>query len=281
MPALCSSLAAVISPMMSVTRRTAPTMSSMVLPATSTWRAPSFTCRTEPLIRSPISLAADDERCARLRTSAATTLKPRPCSPARAASTAAFSARMLVWNAIPSMTPMISATRAEDWVMPSIVSTTLRTTRPPSVATSDAFAASWLACRAFSAFWRTVDVNCSIDAAVCSSDAACCSVRRDRSVLPLEISRAAVSIEPAACWMPRTSVPSWPKARSSAPSIRPISSWLRTSMVCASWPCSSASAASSACRAGRVTERVMPIPSSAAMIAARAAMPIRRLRVKA
>ena len=56
-----------------------------------------------------ISLAASALRCARLRTSAATTAKPRPCSPARAASTAAFSARMLVWNAMPSMTPMMSA----------------------------------------------------------------------------------------------------------------------------------------------------------------------------
>lgn len=35
-------------------------------------------------------------RCARLRTSVATTAKPRPCVPARAASTAAFSARILV-----------------------------------------------------------------------------------------------------------------------------------------------------------------------------------------
>ena len=58
-----------------------------------------------------ISLAAVALRCARLRTSLATTAKPRPSSPARAASTAAFSARMFVWNAIESMTPMISRMR--------------------------------------------------------------------------------------------------------------------------------------------------------------------------
>lgn len=46
-----------------------------------------------------ISFEADDERCASERTSLATTANPRPCSPARAASTAALSARMLVWNA--------------------------------------------------------------------------------------------------------------------------------------------------------------------------------------
>ena len=51
---------------------------------------------------------AEALRCARLRTSLATTAKPRPCSPARAASTAALSARILVWKAMPSMTAMMS-----------------------------------------------------------------------------------------------------------------------------------------------------------------------------
>ena len=44
------------------------------------------------LARSLISLAASWLRSASLRTSAATTAKPLPCSPARAASMAAFSA---------------------------------------------------------------------------------------------------------------------------------------------------------------------------------------------
>jgi hypothetical protein len=44
-----------------------------------------------------------------LRTSSATTAKPAPASPARAASTAALRARMLVWKAISSMTLMILA----------------------------------------------------------------------------------------------------------------------------------------------------------------------------
>jgi hypothetical protein len=41
-----------------------------------------------------------------------------------------------------------------------------------------------VAWRALSAFWRTVPVSCSMLEAVSSSDAACCSVRCDRSLLP-------------------------------------------------------------------------------------------------
>ena len=44
------------------------------------------------------------------------------------------------------------------------------------------------------AFCVTVDVNCSIDAAVCSSALACDSVRADKSMLPDAISLDAVAI---------------------------------------------------------------------------------------
>src|SRR5882762_7344620 len=87
-------------------------------------------------IRFLISRAASALRCARARTSPATTANPRPCSPARAASTAALSARMLVWNAIESMTPMMWLILVElDSICP-IVSTTWPITWPPLVATS-------------------------------------------------------------------------------------------------------------------------------------------------
>jgi hypothetical protein len=95
-PAACSCEARVISPMVSATRRAAAMISSRVRPEVSTSREPSCTLVTESRISDLISLAAEADRCARLRTSAATTAKPRPCSPARAASTAALSARRLV-----------------------------------------------------------------------------------------------------------------------------------------------------------------------------------------
>ncbi len=182
--------------MMSVTRATACVTSAIVLPASLASTEPPCTFSTEVAISSLISFAAVDERCARLRTSLATTAKPRPCSPARAASTAAFSARMLVWNAMPSMMPMMSAIFAELSLMPCIVSTTRPTTALPFSATSDALAASVLACCALSAFCLTVEVSSSMLAAVSSSDAACCSVRWLRSVLPVAISFAAPPIAP-------------------------------------------------------------------------------------
>ncbi len=187
--------------MMSVTRCTEVTISPMVLPAWCTSAEPSATLSTEFPISSLISLAAPAERCARVRTSEATTAKPRPCSPARAASTAALSARMLVWKAMPSMTLMMSAIFFDEASMADMVVTTWPTTSPPCEATPAAPCASWLAWRACSAFWRTVEVSSSIEAAVSSRLAACCSVRRERSLLPVAISEAARLMLEAACWM--------------------------------------------------------------------------------
>ena len=77
--------------------------------AVSVWISP---------ISEAIVSAADLEPSASFLTSSATTAKPRPCSPARAASTAALSASRLVWAA---MVEMVST-------MPSICS--LRLVRP-------------------------------------------------------------------------------------------------------------------------------------------------------
>ena len=128
--------------MMSETFLTLVTISSRALPVWSTRAVPSSTFSTESLMRVLISLAAAAERCARLRTSPATTAKPRPCSPARAASTAAFRARRLVWKAISSMTPMMSAIFLLDWLIAPMAVTARLTTSPPASAWSRAPVAS-------------------------------------------------------------------------------------------------------------------------------------------
>ena len=56
--------------------------------------------RRDSSIRDVVFLAASPLLFARFRTSSATTAKPFPASPARAASTAAFKASIFVWNAM-------------------------------------------------------------------------------------------------------------------------------------------------------------------------------------
>ena len=225
MPELCSWLAAAISAIRSLTFFTEATISSMVLPASPTSRVPASTLPTESAMRALISLAAPALRCARLRTSAATTAKPRPCSPARAASTAAFSARMLVWKAMPSITPMMSEIFLDASAMPVMVLTTWPTTWPPRRATSEAPTASWLAWRAVSAFWDTVEVSSSMELAVSSRVLACSSVRCDRSRLPWAI----CALVSATAYRRRPAT--WPT------SSRRLTSILAS--ACSSWPVSS------------------------------------------
>jgi len=94
---------------------------------------------------------------------------------------------------MPSMTLMMSAILLLESLMFFIVSTTWPTTSPPLTATLDAPSASWLACWALSAFCLTVELSCSIEAAVSCSAEACCSVRWLRSRLPWAICDDAVA----------------------------------------------------------------------------------------
>ena len=116
-------------------------------------------------------------------------------------------------------------------LMPFMVRTTSATTSPPCVATVWALSASWLAARALSAFWRTVELSSSIEAEVSSRALACCSVRADRSLLPWAISALAVATPSA----PRRTSPTMPaNCCCMAPS------------VCSNWPGSSLPVASRA-----------------------------------
>ena len=156
-------------------------ISSIVFPALITKWLPSSTFSTESLIRFLISPAAAAARCAKLRTSVATTAKPRPCSPALAASTAAFNARILVWNAMLSITEIISTILREDSLMPSIVLTTCPTATTPFRAKSEDTCANAFACLVFSLFFLMVSVNWFMLAVMFSRLVAWSMVRCDKS----------------------------------------------------------------------------------------------------
>ena len=99
---------------------TVATPSSVRLPpSATTWTALPVS-RWISSIRPEISAAAACEPSASLRTSSATTAKPLPCSPARAASMAALSASRLVCSARPvivsTMPPIFSERADSSWI---------------------------------------------------------------------------------------------------------------------------------------------------------------------
>ena len=81
------------------------TLGTIASTAVAVW---SEVCTAE-FTRLITSAAASPLRSASLRTSEATTANPLPCSPARAASTAALSARIFVWLAISPTTLIFAA----------------------------------------------------------------------------------------------------------------------------------------------------------------------------
>ncbi|MNL23513.1 hypothetical protein D3C87_1449060 [compost metagenome] len=99
-----------------------------------------------------MSLAEEALRCASVRTASATTAKPLPCSPARAASTAALSANRFVWNAISSITEMISSIFFEDLEISVIEPINVWISRSPTSAASRDETDREAACLALSEF---------------------------------------------------------------------------------------------------------------------------------
>src|SRR4051812_36844923 len=202
-PVACSWADAAISVTIPVISVTCWAMRVSALPVSPTRFTPEATCVVEAEISALISLAASAERWARARTSEATTAKPLPASPARAASTPAFSAKRFVWKAISSMTPMIWEISWADFSIAPIATTASCTTLPEASASALAAITTSLACLAPSAVLRTVAVISSKAAAVSSSEAACCSVRLDRSSEAWLISPTPLRMPPVASTMER------------------------------------------------------------------------------
>ena len=171
----------------------------MVWPAAPTRSTPWRTVSADCEIKALISLAAVADRCASERTSLATTAKPLPCSPARAASTAAFNARILVWKAMPSITEVMSEICADALDRCSIVSITACMVWLPCRAASIAWPAMSPASWASWALRLTAPVSSSMDSAVWRSARASSLVRADRSALPC--ANCTLTTDTAsACW---------------------------------------------------------------------------------
>ena len=96
-----------------------------------------------------------------------------PCSPARAASMAAFKASRFVWLAISEITWMISLICWELVRICSIDSIDFCTALPPSSASWLAFVATWVDALAFSLTALTLRANSSVEAVICSTLALC------------------------------------------------------------------------------------------------------------
>ena len=124
-------------------------------------------------INSEVCFAASPARPARFRTSSATTANPIPASPALAASTAAFKARIFVWNAISSITLMILEIF---WL--AVFNSSMAATVPSSELLASANSVcrrpiNSTAARVFSVFLRAMELISSLDDDVSSKEAAC------------------------------------------------------------------------------------------------------------
>ncbi len=154
-PADCSWLAAVISWTSIAVRSISGTNAANWIPA-------CFEIETPDPERSLISSAATLLRSANLRTSAATTAKPFPCSPARAASTAAFKAKILVWNAMSLIIFIFSA-------ISFIEFTAIVVDWFPSFMLCTALVEIDSVCFELSVFCKIMDDICSMDAEISSA----------------------------------------------------------------------------------------------------------------
>ena len=180
----CASDALDISLMVPVTSCTPVTTSFKDMAVSSAIFVPFSTALRELSISAAVFLDASALLLARFLTSSATTANPFPASPALAASTAAFSARMLVWNAMSSMVLMIfpiSLERSLISPMADSISCILRLLSAASFPTSLARSLAFCALSAFCFTWE--DISLTV-AASSSMEEACSVAPWDRAWAP-------------------------------------------------------------------------------------------------
>ena len=276
MPRVCSSEAAAISAMMSRTWVTERTICSMVLPVLSTSSVPVFTRLTDSAISPSISLAAWALRLARLRTSLATTEKPRPCSPARARFDRGVERQDvgLEGNAVDQGGNFGDTLRTAGDIAHGADHVFHQLAAPAARSARRRWPADWRdgRCRRSVSPWRSA-VPCW--RRFPRPPPPCCSVREERSVLPAAISAEAVETWLTPIWIFSIMVRRFWLMAATAFSSCPSSS--RRVLVCA-WrrsPPAMRSAMASVLCSGRVICSVMrQAISTPAMMAIRVVMPI-------
>ena len=255
-------------PMPAVVRPVPARIACSDLPTSCESAAPSPTRLPLSSISCAISCAAVLERSASLRTSSATTAKPRPCSPALAASIAAFSASRLVWLAIWLITPMILAI----WWLLSLIAFMPSIERPTAWLPCSALwlvdSATLLASVVLVATWSMLRESSCTEALISSTELAC-----DCAPLLMFCAEADSSSPLAAVWSAaeRISDITWLRLSSEAlkaVAMVPISSLEATSTWAVRLPCASSPTAAAMARIGRLmlraSHRAQPRPMSSA-----------------
>lgn len=151
-----------------------------------------LTRETEFLMRVLIFFVVWALRLVRLRILFVITVKLRFCLFVRAVLIAVFSARILVWKVISSITLIMSVIFFELSAILCIVFITLFIILSSCWAVSEVFCVSCEVWRALSAFCFIVAVSCFMLAVVFFSADVCCLVREERSVLFVVILRVSV-----------------------------------------------------------------------------------------
>src|SRR5471032_3557706 len=122
------------------------------------------------------------------------------------------------------MSEIISVIFSELFLISDIVPNMVLTLAVLSSEIRRAFCESWLAIPVFSAVCRTVSLNSDMLAAVCSREAACYSVRDDRSSLPADICAEAVLTDWEEALTENSEAATFSTRSLNALAVRPISS---------------------------------------------------------